>query len=88
MRLKRAILLVSWGVKGVLLAVCVAALAAWPMMYSQGRTITYYRLRSDGSPARYRGFQVGCFRGVTGVWFATGQVITNENAGRTLWQRL
>ncbi|HEY7118938.1 MAG TPA: hypothetical protein VH475_20275 [Tepidisphaeraceae bacterium] len=90
MRLKPVIRVVGWGVKGVLLAVCAGALVAWPLTYRQGRTIAYYRLRADVDPARYWGFQGGCFGGVAGVWYAAGQVSVRPEggAGWALWQGL
>jgi hypothetical protein len=83
-RLKRVIRVVLWGVKGVLLAVCLGALVAWPLTYRQGRTIAYCRLRADVDPARYCSFQVGCFGGVAGVWYGTGQVSVRPEGGRRM----
>ncbi|HEY7117818.1 MAG TPA: hypothetical protein VH475_14615 [Tepidisphaeraceae bacterium] len=74
MRLKRVIRVVLWGVKGVLLTVCVGTLVLWPWSCA-GDAIAFARDSVvDGEVTRYHGIQVGSVDGRLWITWSAGEL--------------
>jgi hypothetical protein len=73
-RRKRVIRVVLWGVKGVLLAVCLGALTLW-LLSSIGDGLTFTRASvPDGEVAPFRGIRAECAAGRVLIEWYTGEI--------------